>query len=105
MTSQLTAAFNMLRSITGDNMDAYITKHVYTFSTSSAPLCTLNAIGAEMANMVPWCSCLDSIGTALPCISWFSASQVEGHKDTHVHKDIVNIGICYPMHSTQRSLF
>ena len=40
MKSQLTAAFNMLWIITGDNMDAYIIKHVYTSSTSSAPLCT-----------------------------------------------------------------
>ena len=35
-------------------MDAYIIKHVYTSSTSSAPLYVLlNAIGGEIANMVP----------------------------------------------------
>ena len=54
MKSQLTAAFNMLWIITGDNMNAYIMKHVYTSSTSTAlHYVLLNAIGAEIANMVP----------------------------------------------------
>ena len=34
--SQLTASFNMLWMISGDNMDDYIMKHVYASSTSSA---------------------------------------------------------------------
>ena len=55
--SQLIASFNMLWMISGDNMDDYIMKHVYTSSTSSAHYVLFNAAGAETANMV-WISLL-----------------------------------------------